>query len=151
MINVLISEPYVSFVSEDILVRAAQATLAHQEAGENVEMTVVIDTDEQLRELNKQFLNIDAPTDVLSFPSDEVDPDSNLEYIGDVIISYPRAKEQADTVGETVLDEIQLLVIHGTLHLLGHDHAEPAEKDEMWTATREILAAISCPITHYPE
>jgi len=80
---------------------------------------VVISSDAQLLELNRQYLGIEAPTDVLSFQADELDPETGRRYLGDVIISYPRAQAQAEVGGHAVLDELQLLVVHGVLHLLG--------------------------------
>jgi probable rRNA maturation factor len=60
-------------------------------------------------------------------------------YLGDVVISYPRAKEQAVSAGHLVADELLLLVVHGVLHLLGYDHAAPGEKRKMWAAQTDIL------------
>ena len=151
MINISIAEPFEGLVAEELFIKAAQATLDHQSAGEQVEMTVAVETEDQLRQLNHQFLGIDQPTDVLSFPSDEMDPDTNLRYLGDVVLSYEQAQKQAAAAGETTEDELQLLVIHGALHLLGHDHGEPAEKTRMWAAQKEILALLGCKITIFPE
>ena len=92
-----------------------------------------------MRELNRQFRNIDAPTDVLSFPADFSDPENGIPYLGDIIISYPSAKEQSYAGGHSIEAELQLLVVHGILHLLGHDHADPEEKADMWAAQKEIL------------
>jgi probable rRNA maturation factor len=105
----------------------------------SVDVTVVIGDDAQLHELNRQFLGVDAPTDVLSFPSDEADPDTGERYLGDVLISLPRAAAQADARGHAVRDELQLLVVHGVLHLLGHDHAGPDEKARMWQLQASVL------------
>ena len=113
-----------------------------QGAPPDAELTVVLSDDAQLQELNQQSLKIDAPTDVLSFPTGLTDPDSQAPYIGDVVISYPRAKEQAAAAGHSVEDELQLLVVHGVLHLLNHDHAEPEDKAAMWSAQAEILGRL---------
>jgi probable rRNA maturation factor len=102
-------------------------------------LSIVIGDDAQLQELNRQFLGLDAPTDVLSFPADEVDPDSGERYLGDVIISLPRAAAQAEAAGHSVQDELQLLVVHGVLHLLGFDHADPDEKERMWGIQAQVL------------
>lgn len=151
MINISIAESFEGLVADALLVKAAQATLDHQAVGEKVEMTVAVETEDQLRQLNHQFLGINQPTDVLSFPSDEMDPDTNLRYLGDVILSYEQAEKQAASSSETLEDEIQLLVIHGTLHLLGYDHAEPAEKEKMWEVQKSILEILGCRITIFPE
>ena len=76
---------------------------------------------------------------MLSFPADFTDPETEAPYLGDILISFPRAKSQADTIGHSVIDELQVLVVHGVLHLLGYDHAIPEEKEEMWTIQREIF------------
>ena len=92
-----------------------------------------------MQELNRQYRDIDTPTDVLSFPADFTDPESEAPYLGDILISYPRAEKQAAAGGHSTLAELQLLVVHGVLHLLGFDHAQVQEKAEMWAAQSEIL------------
>jgi probable rRNA maturation factor len=111
----------------------------------------VITGDTELQQLNKDFLGIDSPTDVLSFPSDEVDPSTGKLYLGDIIISYPRAVQQAQGEGHPVSAELELLIIHGTLHLLGYDHGESEEKQRMWAVQTEILSATHNPIKTVPE
>ena len=82
------------------------------------------------------------PTDVLSFPASETDPDTGASYIGDILISIPRAQAQADAAGHPLEAEVQLLVVHGVLHLLGYDHADAEEKALMWKAQAEILTGL---------
>lgn len=144
MIHVLISEPYLDLVQPEMLEHAALAVLEHQAADLEQDLAIAIDGDERLQELNHDFLGIDAPTDVISFPAgeDEFDPETGVPYLGDVIISYPRALEQAVAAGHAVKDEITLLVVHGVLHLLGHDHAEEDEQAVMWEAQRDILRSL---------
>lgn len=151
MIHILIEPPFEDLVPAETLEQAARRTLTHEQFDETAEFSVVIDSDEKLHQLNLEFLGIDAPTDVLSFPSEEFDPDEQARYIGDIIISYPRAELQAQTANHPVINELQLLVVHGTLHLLGHDHAEPEEKAAMWAAQAEILADLGCQINQLPE
>lgn len=100
--------------------------------------------DAQLNELNRQFRGVDAPTDVLSFEDGEIDPDSGRPYLGDVIISVSRAEAQAAAGGHALVDELQLLTIHGVLHLLGYDHADDAEKVQMWEFQTRILTELGC-------
>lgn len=123
--------------------RAAQTTLARAYTSPVAGVTIVITDDDQLHQLNRNFLGIDAPTDVLSFPAEEIDPDSGEEYLGDILISYPRAVAQADSSNHAVQDELQLLVVHGVLHLLGYDHIEE-KKEVMWAIQSEILASLGC-------
>ena len=98
--------------------------------------------DRAMRALNRDFRGKDATTDVLSFPASETDPESGARYIGDILISIPRAQSQADAAGHPLESEVQLLVVHGVLHLLGHDHAEPEDKARMWKAQAEILDSL---------
>ena len=139
MITLEISEDYRSLVDSQLIDEAAKVALRHQSASTDSEITIVITDDEQLRQLNQQFRDIDAPTDVLSFPADFTDPETEAPYLGDILISYPRAEQQAAAGGHSTKAELQLLVTHGVLHLLGYDHAESAEKTEMWAAQKEIL------------
>jgi probable rRNA maturation factor len=127
-------------VESDLIERAALAVLA-QESKEG-ELTVFLSDDAQLHELNLEFLGVDAPTDVLSFPASETDPETGKPYLGDVIISAARAEEQARSAGHRLEAEVQLLVVHGVLHLLGYDHAEPEEKARMWALQARALETL---------
>ena len=123
-----------------ILERATMAVLAYQSV--DGDLTIVLTDDAQLHELNRDYLGIDAPTDVLSFPASETDPETGRRYLGDILISVPRAGEQARAAGHALEAEVQLLVVHGTLHLLGFDHAEAGEKARMWKAQAEVLESL---------
>ena len=126
----------------NLLERAAQAALEHESQSLDSELSIVLTDDARLHQLNRDYLGIDAPTDVLSFPASETDPDTGARYIGDILISVPRAQVQADAAGHPLEAEVQLLVVHGVLHLLGHDHAEAEQKARMWKAQAEILTQI---------
>lgn len=132
-------------VDEEMLRRAALATLLHQNAP-SVEVAVVVTDDESLRELNRRFRGIDAPTDVLAFPDETRGPFVGApgfpRYLGDVVISFPRAQEQAGQAGHPVEAELQLLVVHGVLHLLGYDDQSEPERAKMWAAQEAILKAL---------
>lgn len=122
-----------------LLERAARAALSHQGQPAEVDLSIVLTGDARLHQLNREYLGIDAPTDVLSFPASETDPETGTPYLGDILISIDRAREQASTSGHALESEVQLLVVHGVLHLLGHDHSEAKEKRKMWKAQAEIL------------
>ena len=122
----------------DLLERAARAALDLSGVLDG-DLTLVLTGDAHIQALNRDFLDHDAPTDVLAFPSTEADPETNRRYLGDVIISLQRATEQAGERGHPVESEVQLLVVHGVLHLLGHDHAGAEEKAHMWASQSEIL------------
>lgn len=151
MINILVAEeihPATLPELQDMafVEHAVNLTLRLASQPQDANVTIVIAGDDQLQELNKQFLDIDAPTDVLSFPADEIDPETGEPYLGDVVISYARAAAQAAAGGHSVLDELQLLVVHGVLHLLGHDHASVDEKAHMWAVQKQALVELGCAI-----
>ncbi|MDX1378164.1 MAG: rRNA maturation RNase YbeY [Anaerolineales bacterium] len=128
--------------SKDLVERAAKAALEHQAQFPDSDLTIVLTNDAQLKELNREHLGIDAPTDVLSFPASESDPETGARYIGDILISMPYAARSAEKAGHGLEAEVQLLVVHGVLHLLGHDHAESQAKERMWKAQAEILESL---------
>jgi probable rRNA maturation factor len=130
-------------VAPKLIRAAAEAALAHEEAAG--ELTVVLAGDAQLRALNRQYLGIDAATDVLAFPAAQPDPESGARYLGDILISVQRARTQARRAGHPLEAEVQLLVVHGVLHLLGHDHADPRAKSRMWSTQDEVLQSLGLP------
>lgn len=121
------------------LTKAARLTVQTAARFDNASLTILLAGDERLRQLNRQFRGIDAPTDVLSYFLGETDPDTGEHYLGDVIISFPRAQAQAQERGHSTAEELDLLVVHGVLHLLGYDHADAEERDRMWAVQRQIL------------
>lgn len=123
----------------DLLEQAALTALEHETQPPESELSIVLTDDARLQQLNREYLGIDAPTDVLSFPAAEMDPETGAPYIGDILISIPRARAQAEAAGHPLEAEVQLLVVHGVLHLLGHDHAEADQKTRMWKAQAQIL------------
>jgi len=118
--------------------RAALAALAAEKA-ESGALTVVLTDETQMQTFNREFSGKDIPTDVLSFPDGTVDPDLNLMYFGDIIIAVPIAQEQAKRAEHSTNNELMLLTVHGTLHLLGFDHILPQEKERMWAHQERIL------------
>ncbi len=140
MIYVQIAETYDRDGLEDLLIKAGETALQHA-APSNLddELTIVLTGDEEIQQLNLEYLEVDAPTDVLSFSSGEIDPESGKRYLGDIIISYPRAKSQAEARLGTDISELQLLVVHGILHLIGYDHADEPGKKEMWDRQAQVL------------
>ncbi|MBE0680618.1 MAG: rRNA maturation RNase YbeY [Anaerolineales bacterium] len=127
------------FLESTLLERAARFTLDLQPDSADADITIVLTDDQQLHELNRDYLGVDAPTDVLSFPASESDPETGATYLGDILISIPRAAQQAQAAGHPLEAEVQLLVVHGVLHLLGHDHAEAEEKARMWAGQEKVL------------
>jgi probable rRNA maturation factor len=134
-------------VEKAILQQAAQVTLDTTGTRGNIDLSVVIGNDDLLHGLNLKYRFTDAPTDVLSFPTGEVDPDTASLYLGDVVISLPRAQEQASSEGHPLVEELQLLVVHGTLHLLGYDHLDPRDKKKMQVTQETILKNLGLNLT----
>ncbi len=136
-------------VAKEVVQRAARAALTQQT--KSGDLSIVLTDDAHLRQLNRDYLGIDAPTDVLSFPAEESDPQSGRNYLGDILISVPRAAQQAHVAEHPVEAEVQLLVIHGVLHLLGYDHAKAADKSRMWAIQADILRSIGLGDIKLPE
>jgi len=126
----------------------AGAVLEAESAGKDIEMGLVITGQHKIRELNKTYRGIDRPTDVLSFPMQEgedtdfTSPPDGIVYLGDVVISYPQAQQQAKERRHSVKKEMAVLTIHGILHLLGYDHTDDGEAQRMETRERQILQDI---------
>ena len=138
--------------------KVAAAALAAGDPGGASGASVVVADDATLHDLNARFRGLDELTDVLSF-GDASDPSLSEEHapedgtvfpsppdeqpsLGEVVLSYPLAVRQADAHNVTVDDEVALLVVHGVLHLLGHDHAEPEEEAEMKALEVRALAVV---------
>ena len=145
MIGTRIDTEFKDKVNSKLLMDVIQRTLDSElESGVPVEMGLVIGPDTTLRELNRQFRGVDAPTDVLSFAMLEGDvltdmPPGMPMYLGDVIVSYPRAREQARAAGHSIEEELNLLIVHGVLHLLGYDHDTEDRRKRMWARQETIL------------
>lgn len=134
-----IADTYVPLVTPALLERSAITTIKHQGILPKTDLTIFITDDLHIQQLNLQYRNVDAPTDVLAFPAEFTDPDTGHRYLGDIIISFERASIQAQSSHYSVEDELRLLVVHGILHLLGYDHDQIDKKDKMWSAQYQIL------------
>ncbi|MCW5873953.1 MAG: rRNA maturation RNase YbeY [Anaerolineales bacterium] len=147
MLHLQIDARYQSQKFEQALKQAVKVALEHQgRQAQALDLTVVLTGDARLRALNQQFRGIDAATDVLSFGDGSPDAESGRPYLGDVVISVPRARAQARAAGHSLAAELQLLTVHGVLHLLGHDHAKPAQRRRMWAAQDAILQTLGLDI-----
>lgn len=131
-------------VEGEPLVRAAQVVLTLFGPGVDCSLTVVVEDDAAVEALNRQFRGVNAPTDVLSFPADlpPVKLDGEPRYLGDLVIAFPYAAAQAAREGHALMDSLSLLVVHGTLHLLGYDHGDDGTRAVMWAAQSAALAAL---------
>jgi len=137
-----IADQYSDFINSSHLERSVLVTLNHQGVSPDSDLTILVDDDQRIQKLNNEYLSIDAPTDVLAFPAGFTDPDTGHNYLGDVIISFPQAKSQAEKRGHSLEAEIQLLIVHGVLHLLGYDHLESEDKEIMWSAQSQVLSQV---------
>ena len=131
---------------------AVRTTLAHAKVAEPCEVAIVISDDATLHDLNRRFRGVDRPTDVIAFTNDPRGPFGvgavgMPRYLGDIVISVERAAAQAEEAGGALTEELQLLTVHGVLHLLGYDHVTPAEKTQMWAAQAEVLDQLGISIS----
>ncbi len=109
---------------------------------DNLEISVLICNDEKIKTLNKAYRNIDAATDVLSFPQEDNFRDHDKNYAGDVVLSLETAKRQASETGEPLGHVVKHLLIHGFLHLIGFDHIKDTDYHRMRTQEEEILSEL---------
>ena len=107
------------------------------------EVSILLTDNREIQELNRDFRGIDKPTDVLAFASDEAEYALGNDSLGDVIVSVEYATRQAASRRVSLDSELELLAVHGTLHLLGYDHAEPEEAQVMRNRTRSIRRALA--------
>ena len=150
-ITVDIDERFASQVTEEVLSAALAAVLTF-EGITSAGVAVVVTDNEYVQRLNRDYRGVDAPTDVLSFAAQEGDeldaafaPEAADEidrYLGDLLIAFPYAAAQAARYGYPVQVEMQLLVVHGCLHLLGYDHDTDEAQAEMWAAQNTILTSL---------
>ncbi len=126
------------------LTRLCRFTMRRMRLHPATELTVRLVDPGTIAVLNKQWMDKDGPTDVLSFPMDELTPGRDDEespegYLGDIALCPQVAEQQAPAAGHTTQDEVDLLTVHGILHLLGYDHAEPSEHKEMFGVQGRLL------------
>jgi probable rRNA maturation factor len=127
--------------------KVCAAALAGEGVTGPVILTLTLVDDDEIRAINREHRRIDRPTDVLSFPLiDGTDgfalPPGAPRELGDVVVSYPRAVAQAEEYGHPVERELAYLVVHGVLHILGHDHEIPAEQAVMRAREEAALAVV---------
>ncbi len=134
-----------SFVLDhERVLRLAEHALDRMRIHPAAELAIQFVDEEPMAELHVQWMDEPGPTDVLSFPMDELRPGAEGEVtapglLGDIVVCPAYALKQAEIAGHELINEVLLLVTHGILHLLGFDHAEPDEEREMFGLQREIL------------
>jgi|MTBAKSStandDraft_2_1061841.scaffolds.fasta_scaffold03238_12 probable rRNA maturation factor len=141
MIHHQINKEYQTWVDTDHLQNYARKTLVYLDAVD-CDLTIVISNNADIQELNRTYRHIDAPTDVLSFVYDMIDPETNARYLGDIIISAEKLREQADQAGHSIDKELCTLIVHGVLHLYGYDHEAEEGDPVMMPLQDKIIEAI---------
>jgi probable rRNA maturation factor len=142
MIDVLVADtlnsvedPLIQVETAVPAVKTAVKAALSQAQVESANLSVLLTNDAEVQQLNRDYRDEDRPTDVLSFPAgDELDG-----YLGDIAISVETAVVQAKNAGHGAVEELQLLAVHGTLHLLGYDHLNNQEKEAMWAVQTAVL------------
>ncbi|CRK55551.1 Metal-dependent hydrolase YbeY, involved in rRNA and/or ribosome maturation and assembly [Alloactinosynnema sp. L-07] len=134
-------------VDEASIVAAARFALDRMNVSKLAELSVLLVELDVMSDLHERWMDLPGPTDVMAFPMDELEsarrpdaPEAGPALLGDIVLCPAFAKDQARKAGHSLIDELHLLTVHGVLHLLGYDHAEPAEEREMFTLQKRILA-----------
>lgn len=126
------------FVDESRVASLATHVMRSEEMDDSVELSILLITEDHMKELNRRFADEDRSTDVLAFPMMEDDGDEE-NLLGDVVVCPPVAQRQATSMNHSLEREVDVLTVHGTLHLLGYDHQTPKDKTEMDRRTDAIL------------
>lgn len=134
----------VSGETKALVKKACRAVLHEENFNDNAEIELTFVDDEQIKELNKEYRNIDKPTDVLSFPLGEngiydKNPENGFYMLGDIVISVDHAEKQADLYGHGIEREIAFLTVHSMLHLLGYDHVDGGEQQRIMRQKEETV------------
>lgn len=137
----LANEQELSF-DEVKLTALARHALVEEEVGHEAELSLLFVSPDHIQRLNKRFAGDDHATDVLAFPMMEDDDQGSL-MLGDVVICPEVADKHARELGHSLADELEALVVHGTLHLLGYDHHKDEEKTQMDRRSQEILTTFT--------
>jgi probable rRNA maturation factor len=131
-------------VSEEELVSVARFVIKKMKVHPAAELSMVLLDTAAMADLHMRWMDLPGPTDVMSFPMDELEPGGRPDapeppMLGDIVLCPQFAAEQATAAGHTLGQELALLTVHGVLHLLGYDHAEPDEEKEMFALQRQLL------------
>ena len=133
-------------VSEEELISVARFVIEKMNVSPGAELSMVLLDTAAMADLHMRWMDLPGPTDVMSFPMDELRPGTQEQptppgLLGDIVLCPQVAETQAQAAKHSTLDELILLTTHGILHLLGFDHAEPAEEREMFGLQRELIAS----------
>jgi probable rRNA maturation factor len=133
-------------VSEEELISVARFVIRRMDVNPAAELSMLLLDTNAMADLHMRWMDLPGPTDVMSFPMDEIEPggrpdapDPGPSMLGDIVLCPQFAADQAAAAGHSLGHELALLTVHGVLHLLGFDHAEPDEEKEMFALQRRLL------------
>jgi len=135
-------------VDLDLVLRLAEHHLGALFVSGDADLAILMVDEPAMEQLHLEWMDEPGPTDVLSFPMDELRPGTSDKptppgLLGDIVVCPQVAEQQAETAGHSLMDEICLLTTHGMLHVLGYDHALPDEERRMFGLQRELLVAFA--------
>jgi len=139
MITLQINKKFSDLISSTYLEEIAANIFTFLEIEPQSDLSILIENDATLKKLNNLYRGVNQPTDVLSFDSDEINPETGFSSLGDIAISFPTAEKQANEANHPITNEVVLLLVHAILHLTGYDHNTKEEKQEMWTEQQSVL------------
>jgi probable rRNA maturation factor len=145
-VTIEIANPTGRPVDVAALQRLAEHVMAEMRVHPESELSIVFVDPDEMAALHEQWMDEPGPTDVMSFPMDEVTPAPagvapQAGVLGDIVICWEVAEQQAATAGHPPSAEVELLLAHGLLHLLGYDHADPVEERVMFAQQADLLAS----------
>ena len=143
MIAIHVRKPYVNKISKKEIRNSLFRVITSLFPENQFEISILICSDDEIQKLNQNYRQVNSPTDVLSFESEEVIPELGSRYLGDIVVSYDTALVQSQKMGHPVSNEILILLIHGLLHLLGFDHDNVKNKDIMWQKQYDALRILN--------
>ncbi len=135
-ISIVDREEFIDGPGREELAELVKRILAYLDLSARSELCVSLVSDGDMRELNRQYRQIDATTDVLCFPQKN---EANPDLLGDIVISYQTALRHSRRLEITVEEELRLLIVHAVLHLLGFDHKKKKERETMREKEKEVL------------
>lgn len=146
MLNLILPNSYAKKIDQSRLASAFREGINVLGLAKNTSLTLRVTNNRLIRQYNHAWRGENSPTDVLSFENAYTDPETGEEYLGDIVISFEKARQQALVGGHAVQSEIELLFLHGLLHLAGFDHDQKEEWAEMTKTQDQILKKIGNPL-----
>ena len=146
MLNLILPKSYAKELDEARLGKVFQEAVSVLALGDNVSVTLRLTNNRVIRQFNRAWRGENTATDVLSFENAFEDPETGEHYLGDIMISFETASKQARAGDHSVQAEVEMLFVHGLLHLAGFDHAEKEQWSQMTTLQDKILENLGNPL-----